>query len=205
VNPVSLTTFVSDFTGLQALLASHQPLDLALDALDFTLAMASCEWRWCQVRYSPELTSFLSRIDTPFFRLLLMLPMDEDIRDPKRPPMVELLCGYLRNKHPGANEATVGHVLTSQSGILGLRSLFVIFPDRPAASPDTMHLFHHVHHRKGCIDTTRRQLLSASNSDLLPRGPVREDLGCGGQSGDYREVSGLHEWVEVYLAEDYAL
>ena len=45
--------------------------------------------------------------DSPFFRLLLMLPMDEDVRDPKRPPMVELLCGYLRTKHPGANEAAV--------------------------------------------------------------------------------------------------
>ena len=54
---ISLTTFVSDFTGLQALLASHQPLDLVLDALDFTLAMASCGWRACRICRRIELIS----------------------------------------------------------------------------------------------------------------------------------------------------
>ena len=88
-----------------------QPLDLVLDALDMALAFSSCEYSKpsrIMDRHADGTDRYRPK-DRDFFRQLLVLSPGES-RDLQRPPLVELLCGYLKARHPEANDTIVSNV-----------------------------------------------------------------------------------------------
>jgi hypothetical protein len=61
-----------------------------------------------------RLIAFDFIVDPDFFRQLLVLipaneARDSNASDSTRPPLVELLCGYLRTRHPEGNDTIVSH------------------------------------------------------------------------------------------------
>lgn len=94
-------------------------------------------------------------VDPDFFRQLLVLPPANEAResnssDSTRPPLVELLCGYLRTRHPEANDTIV-------SGRFRYNSLHAQLTTVSAEQHDStsrpVHLFHHVLGRVGRFDS----------------------------------------------------
>ena len=88
-----------------------QPLDLVLAALDLALAFSSCTYSKpsrIMNRHADGTDRYRPK-DRDFFRQLLVLSPGES-RDLQRPPLVELLCGYLKAKPSEANETIVSSV-----------------------------------------------------------------------------------------------
>jgi hypothetical protein len=161
-----------------------QPLDLVLDAIDLALAFSSCKSTYRKCRSGRPLIPDRDTADPDFFRQLLVLPSDES-RDLQRPPLIELLCGYLRTRHPEASDT----VVSRENCLCFEAPANAAVAEQHATTPRALHLFHNVRGRGRRPYLTWQQLFPCPDFDLLPRRSVREDLGSGHESRGNGRVS----------------
>lgn len=107
--PYSFAAFASSSKGIRRLVSVNSPISVVVDALDLLSLMACGKRLWTFGQATAKTLT-----DVELFRPLLSLKPEQNSQeavDPKKPPLVDALCVYLKQDHSEASVQTVGQPL----------------------------------------------------------------------------------------------